>query len=97
MSKVFENLMNFDSFLNEAKKEKITKEDIYNMSKSELEDNYGKLEVTGKLHGKEGKFHHFKKSMFDVVCTFTYSEKTKGGLGRSSKGIKVKSDSVEFN
>lgn len=71
-------------------KNKPSKSEILKMSKEELEDVYGELEVKGEYHGKKGTFHHFKKAMFDVVCSFRTDDTTPSGLKRNTKGIKVK-------
>ena len=73
-----------------------SKKEILGMSKEELEDVYGELEVKGKYMGKKGTFNHFKKTMFDVVCSFRTDDSTPTGLKRTTRGIKVKSDDVKF-
>ena len=74
-----------------------TKKEILNMSKDELKDVYGELEVKGEYLGKKGTFHHFKKtSLGDVVCSFSTDDSTPSGLKKRTQSIKVKSDDVKF-
>lgn len=72
-------------------KKKPSKSEILKMSKDELKDVYGELEVKGEYHGNKGTFHHFKiTAMGDVVCSFTKDEPTPSGLKRRTQGLKVK-------
>jgi hypothetical protein len=82
--------------INESEK-KTTKSEILKMSKEELKDKYGVLKVKGTYLGKEGEFSHFKEVMGDVTCSFRYDEATPSGMRKSTKGVKVKRDSVNFN
>ena len=93
---------NFDlkKFLKEGrllKENKITKNEILNMSQDKLEDVYGKLEVKGEYLGTKGTFHHFKKVRNEVICGFRTDDTTPAGLKRNTQAIKVKSDDVKFN
>lgn len=68
-----------------------SKSEILKMSKDELKDVYGELEIEGEYLGKKGKFHHFKKtSIGDVVCSFRTDDTTPSGLKRNTQAIKVK-------
>lgn len=72
-------------------KKKPSKSEILKMSKDELKDVYGELEVKGEYHGNKGTFHHFKRtSMGEVVCSFRTDDTTPSGLKRNTQGIKVK-------
>ena len=74
-----------------------SKKEILGMSKDELKDVYGDLEVKGEYHGKKGVFHHFKKtSLGDVVCSFRTDDPTPSGLKRNTQAVKVKMDNVKF-
>ena len=76
--------------INESKKN-LSKSDILKMSKDELKDVYGELEVKGEYQGKKGTFHHFKRTAIgEVVCSFRTDDSTPSGLKRNSQGIKVK-------
>jgi len=76
--------------INESKKEPFRSE-ILKMSKDELKDVYGELEVKGEYHGNKGTFHHFKRTAIgDVVCSFRTDDTTPSGLRRNTQGIKVK-------
>jgi len=77
-------------------KNSISKSEILKMSDDELKDVYGTLKVKGKYLGEKGEFHHFKKVMRNVICSFKYDESTPSGLKKNVKGIKVKSNDVEF-
>ena len=75
-----------------------SKSEISKMSKDELKDVYGELEVKGEYLGKKGTFHHFKRtSIGDVVCSFRTDDTTPSGLKRNTQSIKVKSPSVKFD
>ena len=68
-----------------------SKSEILKMSKDELKDVYGELEVKGEYHGNKGTFHHFKRTAIgDVVCSFRTDDTTPSGLKRNTQGIKVK-------
>ena len=68
-----------------------SKSEILKMSKDELKDVYGELEVKGEYQGKKGTFHHFKRtSMGEVICSFRTDDTTPSGLKRNTQGIKVK-------
>ena len=82
--------------INESEKNP-TKSEILNMSKEELKDKYGVLKVKGTYLGEKGEFSHFKEVMGDVTCSFRYDEATPSGLKKSTKGVKVKRDSVKFD
>ena len=72
-------------------KKKPSKSEILKMSKDELKDVYGELEVKGEYQGNKGTFHHFKiTSMGDVVCSFRTDDSTPSGLKRNTQAIKVK-------
>ena len=72
-------------------KKKPSKSEILKMSKDELKDVYGELEVKGEYHGKKGTFHNFKRTAIgDVVCSFRTDDTTPSGLKRNTQGIKVK-------
>lgn len=73
-----------------------TKSEILKMSKDELKDVYGTLTIKGEYLGKSGEFHHFKKVMDNVVCSFRTDETTPTGLKRNTQGIKVKDKDVVF-
>ena len=76
--------------ISESKKNP-SKSEILKMSKDELKDVYGELEVKGEYHGKKGTFHHFKRTAIgDVVCSFRTDDTTPSGLKRNTQGIKVK-------
>ncbi len=76
--------------INESKKN-LSKSEILKMSKDELKDVYGELEVKGEYQGKKGTFHHFKRtSIGEVVCSFRTNDSTPSGLKRNTQGIKVK-------
>lgn len=76
--------------INESKKEPF-RSAILKMSKDELKDVYGELEVKGEYHGNKGTFHHFKRTAIgDVVCSFRTDDTTPSGLKRNTQGIKVK-------
>ena len=85
-----------DGTINESK-DSPTKSEILKMSKEELKDKYGVLKVKGTYLGEEGEFTHFKEVMGDVTCSFRYDKVTPSGLRKSTKGIKVKRDSVKFD
>ena len=77
---------------------KNSKSKILNMSKDELKDVYGTLDVKGEYNGVKGTFHHFKMtSLGDVVCSFRTDDTTPSGLKRNTQAIKVKSNDVKFN
>ena len=79
-------------------KNKPSKSEILKMSKDELKDVYGELEVKGEYLGKKGTFHNFKRTAIgDVVCSFRTDDTTPSGLKRNTQGIKVKMDNVKFN
>ena len=85
--------------ISESKK-KPSKSEILKMTKEELKDVYGKLEVKGEyLNPKnKGTFHNFKRTAIgDVVCSFRTDDTTPSGLKRNTLGIKVKMDDVKFN
>ena len=74
-------------------KKKPSKSEILKMTKEELKDVYGKLEVKGEyLNPKnKGPFHNFKRTAIgDVVCSFRTDDTTPSGLKRNTQGIKVK-------
>jgi hypothetical protein len=76
-------------------KKKPSKSEILKMSKDELKDVYGELEVKGEYHGNKGTFHHFKRTaMGEVVCSFRTDDSTPSGLKRNTQAIKVKN--LEF-
>jgi len=75
----------------------LSKSEISKMSKDELKDVYGELEVKGEYLGKKGTFHHFKRVMGDVVCSFRTDDTTPSGLKRNTQSVKVKSSSVKFD
>ena len=84
--------------ISEETKSTPSKKKILSMSKDELKDVYGELEVKGIYHGKKGTFHHFKKTTIgDVVCSFRTDDETPSGLKRNTQAVKVKSDDVKFN
>jgi hypothetical protein len=74
-----------------------SKSEISKMSKDELKDVYGELEVKGEYLGKKGTFHHFKRVMGDVVCSFRTDDTTPSGLKRNTQSVKIKSPSVKFD
>ena len=81
----------------EESKNTHSKKKILGMSKDELKELYGELEIKGEYLGKKGTFHHFKKtSLGDVVCSFSTDDSTPSGLKRRTQAIKVKSDDVKF-
>ena len=81
---------NVKPLISESKK-KASKSEILKMSKEELKDVYGELEVKGEYHGNKGTFHHFKRTAIgDVVCSFRTDDSTPSGLKRNTQGIKVK-------
>jgi hypothetical protein len=81
----------------EESKKTPSKKEILGMSKDELKEVYGDLEVKGEYLGKKGTFHHFKKtSLGDVVCSFSTDDSTPSGLKKRTQSIKVKSDEVKF-
>ena len=83
--------------ISESKK-KPSKSEILKMSKDELKDVYGELEVKGEYLRKKGTFHNFKRTAIgDVVCSFRTDDTTPSGLKRNTIGIKVKMDDVKFN
>ena len=76
--------------ISESKKEPF-RTAILKMSKDELKDVYGELEVKGEYHGNKGTFHHFKRTaMGEVVCSFRTDDSTPSGLKRNTQAIKVK-------
>ena len=76
--------------ISESKK-KPSKSEILKMSKDELKDVYGELEVKGEYHGKKGTFHNFKRTAIgDVVCSFRTDDTTPSGLKRNTQAVKVK-------
>ena len=76
--------------ITEAKK-KPSKSEILKMSKDDLKDVYGELEVKGEYHGNKGTFHNFKRTAIgDVVCSFRTDDATPSGLRRNTQAIKVK-------
>ena len=76
--------------ISESKKD-LSKSEILKMSKDELKDVYGELEVKGEYQGKKGTFHHFKRTAIgDIVCSFRTDDATPSGLKRNTQGIKVK-------
>jgi|688.fasta_scaffold10265_19 hypothetical protein len=76
--------------ISESKKN-LSKSEILKMSKDELKDVYGELEVKGEYHGNKGTFHHFKRTAIgDIVCSFRTDDSTPSGLKRNTQGIKVK-------
>lgn len=76
--------------ISESKKNP-SKSEILKMSKDELKDVYGELEVKGEYQGKKGTFHHFKRTAIgDIVCSFRTDDATPSGLKRNTQGIKVK-------
>lgn len=76
--------------ISESKKNP-SKSEILKMSKDELKDVYGELEVKGEYQGNKGTFHHFKRTAIgDVVCSFRTDDTTPSGLKRNTQGIKVK-------
>ena len=76
--------------ISESKK-KPSKSEILKMSKDELKDVYGELEVKGEYHGNKGTFHNFKRTTIgDVVCSFRTDDTTPSGLKRNTQAIKVK-------
>ena len=82
--------------INESEKNP-TKSEILKMSKEELKDKYGVLKVKGTYLDEEGEFTHFKEVMGDVTCSFRYDKVTPSGFKKSTKGVKVKHDSVKFD
>ena len=80
----------FKRVISESKKNP-SKSEILKMSKDELKDVYGELEVKGEYHGNKGTFHNFKRTAIgDVVCSFRTDDTTPSGLKRNTQGIKVK-------
>jgi hypothetical protein len=76
--------------ISESKK-KPSKSEILKMSKDELKDVYGELEVKGEYHGNKGTFHNFKRTAIgDVVCSFRTDDTTPSGLKRNTQAVKVK-------
>ena len=78
--------------ISESKK-KPSKSEILKMTKEELKDVYGKLEVKGEyLNPKnKGTFHNFKRTAIgDVVCSFRTDDTTPSGLKRNTQAVKVK-------
>ena len=72
-------------------KNKPSKSEILKMSKDELKEVYGELEVKGEYQGNKGTFHHFKRTaMGEVVCSFRTDDSTPSGLKRNTQAIKVK-------
>jgi|LauGreDrversion4_2_1035121.scaffolds.fasta_scaffold332409_2 hypothetical protein len=95
---IFDGPIVCGSNLYESKKDKYSKREILSMSKDELKDVYGDLEIKGEYLGKRGTFHHFKKtSLGDVVCSFSTDDLTPSGLKRRTQAIKVKRDDVKFD
>ena len=81
---------NVKPLISESKK-KPSKSEILKMSKDELKDVYGELEVKGEYHGNKGTFHNFKRTAIgDVVCSFRTDDTTPSGLKRNTQAIKVK-------
>ena len=78
--------------ISESKKS-TSKSEVLKMSEDELKE----LKVNGEYLGVKGEFHHFKKVMGNVTCSFRAGEKTPSGLKRNTQAIKVKSDDVKFN
>ena len=77
---------------------KNSKSKIMKMSKDDLKDVYGTLDVKGEYNGVKGTFHHFKiTSVGDVVCSFRTDDTTPSGLKRNTQSIKVKGNDVKFN
>ena len=76
--------------ISESKK---SKSEVLKMSEDELKD----VKVNGEYLGVKGEFHHFKKVMGNVICSFRAGEKTPSGLKRNIQAIKVKSDDVKFD
>ena len=74
-------------------KKSTSKSEVLKMSEDELKD----VKVNGEYLGVKGEFHHFKKVMGNVTCSFRAGEKTPSGLKRNIQSIKVKSDDVKFN
>jgi hypothetical protein len=81
--------------INESKKTP-SKSEILDMSKEELKDVYGTLSVKGTYLGEKGEFHHFKKVMENVICSFRSEDVTPTGLKRNTQAIKVKDKDVVF-
>ena len=78
--------------ISESKKNP-SKSEILKMTKEELKDVYGKLEVKGEyLNPKnKGTFHNFKRTAIgDVVCSFRTDDTTPSGLKRNTQAVKVK-------
>ena len=76
--------------ISESKK-KPSKSEILKMSKDELKDVYGELEVKGEYLRKKGTFHNFKRTAIgDVVCSFRTDDTTPSGLKRNTQAVKVK-------
>ena len=78
--------------ISESKKS-TSKSEVLKMSEDELKE----LKVNGEYLDKKGEFHHFKKVMGNVTCSFRSGEKTPSGLKRNTQAIKVKSNDVKFD
>ena len=78
------------------KENKISKDEILKMSDEDLKSQYGILDVKGEYGGKKGTFHHFKKVMGKIVCSFRTDESTPSGLKRNTQAIKVNNPLVKF-
>lgn len=75
----------------------LTKSDIMNMSKYDLKDDYGILEVKGKLNGKKGSFHHFKIFQGKIYCDFRPNDPHLFDMKKNIRGLQLDNESVEFN
>ena len=78
--------------ISESKKS-TSKSEVLKMSEDELKD----VKVNWEYLGVKGEFHHFKKVMGNVICSFRAGEKTPSGLKRNTQAIKVKSNDVKFD
>jgi hypothetical protein len=92
---------NFDlkKFITEGhllKEDKISKDKILKMSDEDLKSQYGVLNVKGEYGGKKGTFHHFKKVMGKIVCSFRTDESTPSGLKKNIQALKVNDPLVKF-
>ena len=78
--------------ISESKKS-TSKSEVLKMSEDELKD----VKVNGEYLDKKGEFHHFKKVMGKVICSFRADKKTPSGLRRTTKSIPVNDKDVTFD
>lgn len=87
------DLVNIINKVISESKKSTSKSEVLKMSEDELKE----LKVNGEYLGVKGEFHHFKKVMGNVTCSFRAGEKTPSGLKRNTQSIKVKRDDVKFD